>query len=44
MSMEEIARAVGISRQGMTKRIEHCRRAVRESPEAARLQAWFDHQ
>jgi RNA polymerase sigma factor (sigma-70 family) len=44
MSMEEIARAVGISRQGMTKRIERCRRAVRESPEAARLQAWFDHQ
>ncbi len=44
MSLEEIARAHGISRQGMTKRIERCRRAVRESPEARRLQAWFDQQ
>jgi RNA polymerase sigma factor (sigma-70 family) len=44
MSVEEIARAQGISRQGMSKRIERCRRAVRESPEAARLQEWFDRQ
>ncbi len=44
MSLEEIAAAQGISRQGMAKRIERCRRAVRESPEASRLQAWFDHQ
>lgn len=44
MSIEEIARAQGISRQGMSKRIERCRRAVRESPEAARLQEWFDQQ
>ncbi len=44
MSMEEIAKAHGISRQGMTKRIERCRRAVRESPGAERLQRWFDQQ
>ena len=44
MSLEEIARAHGISRQGMTKRIDRCRRAVRESPEANRLQEWFDRQ
>ncbi|MHB2027504.1 MAG: sigma-70 family RNA polymerase sigma factor [Acidimicrobiales bacterium] len=44
MSMEEIARAHGISRQGMTKRIERCRRAVRESPSADRLQSWFAQQ
>jgi RNA polymerase sigma factor (sigma-70 family) len=44
MSMEEIARMKGISRQGMTKRIERCRRAVKESPEAERLQRWFDQQ
>ena len=44
MSLDEIARKHGISRQGMTKRIERCRRAVRESPEAKRLQEWFDHQ
>ena len=44
MSLEEIARAHGISRQGMTKRIDRCRRAVRESPEAKRLQEWFDRQ
>jgi RNA polymerase sigma factor (sigma-70 family) len=41
MSMEEIARARGISRQAMTKRIERCRRAVRESPNAHRLHQWF---
>jgi hypothetical protein len=28
----------------MTKRIERCRRAVRESDDAQRLQAWFDQQ
>lgn len=44
MPMEEIAKAHGISRQGMTKRIERCRRAVRESPEAERLERWFDQQ
>ena len=44
MSLDEIARKNGITRQGMTKRIERCRRAVRESDEAQRLQAWFDQQ
>ncbi len=44
MSMEELARAYGISRQGMAKRIDRSRRAVRESPEAERLQRWFDQQ
>ena len=44
MSIEEIANKEGISRQGMTKRIERCRRAVRESPVAERLQRWFDQQ
>jgi RNA polymerase sigma factor (sigma-70 family) len=44
MSLEEIARKNGITRQGMTKRIDRCRRAVRESPQAERLQQWFDQQ
>ncbi len=44
MSLEEIATSHGISRQGMSKRIERCRKAVRESPEATRLQAWLDLQ
>ncbi len=44
MSMEEIARTRGISRQAMAKRIDRCRRAVRESPEADRLQRWLDEQ
>jgi RNA polymerase sigma factor (sigma-70 family) len=44
MSLEEIARKNGITRQGMTKRIERCRRAVRESPEAERLEQWFGQQ
>ncbi len=44
MSIEEIAHSQGISRQGMTKRIERCRRLVRESPEADRLLQWFAHQ
>ncbi len=44
MAMEEIARTYGISRQGMSKRIERSRRAVKESPEADRLQRWFDQQ
>jgi RNA polymerase sigma factor (sigma-70 family) len=44
MSLDEIARKNGITRQGMTKRIERCRRAVRESADAQRLQEWFDHQ
>ena len=44
MSVDEIARAHGITRQGLTKRLERSRRAVRESPEAVRLQRWFDQQ
>jgi len=44
MSLEEIARKEGITRQGMSKRIARCRRAVLESPEAQRLQEWFDQQ
>jgi RNA polymerase sigma factor (sigma-70 family) len=44
MPMEEIAKNHGISRQGMAKRIERCRRAVKESPEVERLQRWFDQQ
>jgi RNA polymerase sigma factor (sigma-70 family) len=44
MSLDEIARRHGITRQGMTKRIERCRRAVRESADAQRLQEWFDQQ
>jgi RNA polymerase sigma factor (sigma-70 family) len=44
MSIDEIARAQGISRQGMTKRIARCRRLVRESPDAERLLQWFDRQ
>ena len=44
MSIDEIAKAHGITRQGMTKRIERCRRAVRDSPEAERLEEWFDRQ
>ncbi len=44
MSIEEIARSRGISRQAMSKRLEKCRKAVRESAEAQRLQDWFDQQ
>ncbi|MGH3733566.1 MAG: sigma-70 family RNA polymerase sigma factor [Acidimicrobiales bacterium] len=44
MSIEEIAKAYGITRQGMAKRIDRSRRAVRDSPEAERLQQWFDQQ
>ena len=44
MSIEEIARSKGISRQAMSKRLEKCRKAVRESVEAKRLQEWFDQQ
>jgi RNA polymerase sigma factor (sigma-70 family) len=44
MSLEEIAKKQGITRQGMTKRIERCRRAVRDSAESQRLQQWFDQQ
>jgi RNA polymerase sigma factor (sigma-70 family) len=44
MSLEEIARKQGVTRQGMTKRIERCRRAVRDSAESHRLQQWFDQQ
>jgi RNA polymerase sigma factor (sigma-70 family) len=44
MSIEEIAKTYGITRQGMAKRIDRSRRAVRDSPEAERLQNWFDQQ
>jgi len=44
MSIDEIARAQGISRQAMTKRIARCRRLVRESPDAERLLQWFARQ
>jgi RNA polymerase primary sigma factor len=44
MSIDEIAKGYGISRQAMSKRIERCRRAVIESPEANRLQEWFVQQ
>jgi RNA polymerase sigma factor (sigma-70 family) len=44
MSVDEIARAEGISRQGMTKRIARCRKLVRESPDAERLLQWFARQ
>jgi RNA polymerase sigma factor (sigma-70 family) len=44
MSIDEIARAQGISRQGMAKRIARCRRLVRESAEADRLLEWFARQ
>ena len=44
MSIDEIAKAQGISRQGMTKRIARCRRLVRESADAERLLQWFARQ
>ena len=44
MSIDEIARAQGISRQGMTKRIARCRRLVGESSDAERLLQWFAQQ
>lgn len=44
MSIEEIAKSEGISRQAMSKRLEKSRKAVRDSAEAARLQEWFDAQ
>jgi RNA polymerase sigma factor (sigma-70 family) len=44
MSIDEIARAQGISRQGMAKRIARCRRLVRESPDSERLLQWFARQ
>lgn len=44
MPLEEIARSRGITRQGMTKRIERCRLAVRSSPQAERLERWFSQQ
>jgi RNA polymerase sigma factor (sigma-70 family) len=43
-SMSELAAERSISRQAMSKRLERCRRAVRESPSAERLQAWLDSQ
>ena len=43
-SIEELARAHGITRQGMAKRMERCRRAVKASPRAEQLQHWFDQQ
>ncbi|NNN07685.1 MAG: sigma-70 family RNA polymerase sigma factor [Acidimicrobiaceae bacterium] len=44
MSIEEIAKTKGISRQAMSKRLEKWRKVVRESAEARRLQEWFDQQ
>lgn len=44
MSIDEIAKSEGISRQGMTKRIARCRRLVRESADAERLLQWFARQ
>lgn len=44
MSIDEIAKSHAITRQGMTKRIERCRRLVRESLEAERLLQWFGQQ
>ena len=43
-SIEELAKAHGITRQGMAKRMERCRRAVKASPRAEQLQHWFDQQ
>jgi len=43
-SLEEIARGRGMSRQALSKRLEKCRRAVRESPSSERLQTWFASQ
>jgi len=44
MSIEQIARQRGISRQAMTKRLEKCRVAVRDSAEAQRLLEWLGEQ
>ncbi len=44
MPIEEIAKSYGISRQAMSKRLDRCRRAVIESPEAKRLETWFGQQ
>ncbi len=44
MSIEEIAKTYGITRQGMAKRIDRSRRAVRDSPEGERLHQWFAQQ
>jgi RNA polymerase sigma factor (sigma-70 family) len=43
-SLEEIARGRGMSRQALSKRLEKCRRAVRESPSSERLRTWFASQ
>ena len=43
-TLSELARVRGISRQALAKRLERCRRAVRESPEAERLARWLDEQ
>lgn len=44
MTLDEIARQHGISRQGMAKRMERCRRAVRDSAQAGALREWFSQQ
>ena len=44
MSLEEIAKGAGISRQAMRKKIDKCRSRVLSSPEAARLRTWFARQ
>ncbi|HUV57865.1 MAG TPA: hypothetical protein VMV96_03560 [Acidimicrobiales bacterium] len=43
-SVEELAKARGITRQGMAKRMDKCRRAVKASPRAEQLEDWFDQQ
>ncbi len=40
----ELARARGLSRQGLAKRLARCRQRVQSSPDAGRLVAWLDAQ
>lgn len=44
MTLDEIAKEAGISRQAMSKRIDRCRARVVKSPEAERLREWFSLQ
>lgn len=41
-SLEALATSYGLTRQGMSKRVARLRRRVRDSPDAARLEAWLD--
>ncbi len=43
-SIAELARARGLSRQGLAKRLARCRERVQSSPDASRLVAWLDAQ